>query len=360
MNKFKKIYKYLFWVTVPSILIAIIYIISVLVYAKIYEFKPLPVEVLSNIRGCITSDTLSIDDDYTLLSWNIGYGCMGAQSDFFYDGGSMMRPTEQYYNNCFDSIKSEIKAIDADFLFLQEVDLYARRSYYNNQIESIGKYMSDYNGYFANNYNVKFIPLPIFNPTGVVQAGLLSMSKFSAINAERIDLETSFPFPENLFILKRCMLICRFTISNGRELVLINIHNSAFDEGGKVRDKESRLVSSFAMNEYEKGNYVVIGGDWNMNPSNYNAFNISNGDNAVFDVTISDSIYLNNDWDVIFDKGIPTNRSAYAAYQHGITPTTTYDFFITSPNIEILKENTIDRRFVFSDHNMVIIKFRLI
>lgn len=361
MKRLKNTFKYIIW-TVSSVAgLILIYVIFVLTYAKMYEFKPLASEQLTAIQlGATKGDTLQLDEDYSLISWNIGYGGMGANNDFFYDGGSMMRPDRKYYTTCFDSILGCLKEHSADFIFLQEVDSLARRSYGQNQIKLIGEALPHYNEYFAKNYSVKYVPLPILNPTGEVNAGIVTLARFKPLSATRIDLQTNFDFPTNLFILKRCILVCRFIVANGKELIMINTHNSAFDEGGAVRKKESEIISTLAIEEYSKGNYVIIGGDWNMNPSRYNAFNISNGDNAVFDIPMNDSIYLNANWKVSFDKKIPTNRSAKHKYIYGETETTTYDFFIISPNIETSYEKTIDGKFKFSDHNMITIKFKLI
>ncbi|HPG73322.1 MAG TPA: hypothetical protein PLM49_03460, partial [Bacteroidales bacterium] len=46
-------------------------------------------------------DTLPADNKvYQLMSWNIGYCGLDRDMDFFYDGGSMLRPEkEQVYDN---------------------------------------------------------------------------------------------------------------------------------------------------------------------------------------------------------------------------------------------------------------------
>ena len=51
-----------------------------------------------------------------------------------------------------------------------------------------------------------------------------------------------------------------------KELIVINIHNSAYDKSGIKKNKEKQHILNFAEREFEKGNYVVIGGDWNRSP----------------------------------------------------------------------------------------------
>ncbi|MBE0649927.1 MAG: hypothetical protein IH595_03700, partial [Bacteroidales bacterium] len=57
------------------------------------EFKPGPQEALiprGNPKGKIVQDSI-----ISILSWNIGYAGMGAETDFFYDGGKMVRPSRE-------------------------------------------------------------------------------------------------------------------------------------------------------------------------------------------------------------------------------------------------------------------------
>ena len=75
-------------------------------------------------------------------------------------------------------------------------------------------------------------------------------------------------------MLDRCFVVSRFNLSNGKDLVLMNTHNSAYDAGGKLRDAEMPIIRDLMIEEYEKGNYVVAGGDWNQNPPGYD-FNLS-------------------------------------------------------------------------------------
>ena len=46
-------------------------------------------------------------------------------------------------------------------------------------------------------------------------------------------------------------------------MVLVNSHMSAYDEGGVIRSQQLEMLTSFMAEEYKKGNWVIIGGDFN-------------------------------------------------------------------------------------------------
>ena len=82
--------------------------------------------------------------------------------------------------------------------------------------------------------------------------------------AQRQSLPVPFKWPIRVANLKRCLLVERFTVADsGRELVLINLHLEAYDDGeGKAA--QTKMLREFLQAEYEKGNYVIAGGDFNQ------------------------------------------------------------------------------------------------
>ena len=59
------------------------------------------------------------------------------------------------------------------------------------------------------------------------------------------------------------MIVNRVKTTNNKELVLINLHMSAYDKGGEFRQKQLNMLEEVLQDEYKKGNYVIAGGDWN-------------------------------------------------------------------------------------------------
>ena len=90
-------------------------------------------------------------------------------------------------------------------------------------------------------------------------------------------------------MLDRCFVVSRFQLENGKELVLLNTHNSAYDAGGKMRDEEMPVIRDLMLKEFEKGNYVVAGGDWNQNPPSYDISKMNAGNPAVYREKLKDT-----------------------------------------------------------------------
>ena len=81
--------------------------------------------------------------EFSILSWNIGYGALGDDADFFLDGGKEVRASskERVHENLQNIIK-KIKALNSDIAMLQEVDVNSKRSYGINQSRIISNNMN--------------------------------------------------------------------------------------------------------------------------------------------------------------------------------------------------------------------------
>jgi len=206
---------------------------------------------------------------------------------------------------------------------------------------------------FAINYQLNYVPVPVFHPMGKVIAGQLTFSRFRPEKTERYAYPSSYCWPKKLFMPDRCFILSRFNVSNGKQLVLINLHNSEFYNVVEMREKELGLLTSLILAEYTKGNYVIAGGDWNQNPVGYDSSAVANGFKAC---TINPGIakdILPKDWQIAYDPEFPTNRSVKTAYIKGQTPVTIIDFFMLSPNIELKTVSTLETGFSYSDHQPV-------
>jgi len=354
MGSIKLILKFLGLILISIVLLVIVF----LAYLTLTDYRPKPSEDIA-IQGK-SGYPADIRRQFTVLSWNIGYCAMGKEADFFYDGGKMTRPAFNYFQKYLNGVYNSVcKADTIDFLFLQEVDQDARRSYYINEIELLTKGLHDFNYSFALNYKVGFIPLPLHSPLAKVEAGLLNLMRFKPVSVKRIASPVNFSWPKNLFFLDRCMMVSRFPLSNKREMVLINLHNSAFSDGVVLRRHEMELIRSTVTEEYNKGNYVIAGGDWNSVPPGFVPAVFRSGEKAS-PVTeqISDD-FLPAAWQWVFDPAFPTNRDADSPYRKGLTGVHIYDFFLLSPNVQVDEIRTIPDGFTWSDHQPVYLRFSL-
>ncbi len=341
--------------------ILIIGFIGLLVYAKITDFKPEEKEIIAQSENPIVlKDSISI----SLLSWNIGYAGLDKDMDFFKDGGTkVITPKDNYLENIAGIGDFLLKNDTVDFIMIQEIDRDSKRSYRDDQFEKIAGLLSGHNPFFAKNYDVFFVPAPPSKPMGKVVSGIATYSKYTPVSSIRYSLPGDMGFPTQLFYLDRCFMVNRFRIENGRELVLINTHNEAFDEGGDIRHAQMESIKKFVLNEYNSGNYVITGGDWNQYPPEFKPAFLTDkaftGKIGNFNLTGIESDYMPGEWKWIYDPATPSVRTLDAAYIPSTTPASICDIFLISPNIEYVSVKCHHLGFTNSDHNPVIMKVKL-
>jgi endonuclease/exonuclease/phosphatase family metal-dependent hydrolase len=323
------------------ILIPALWVGGNLLYGTLTDFQP-PVEEAVLIDAVRAQRPDSI---ITLLNWNIGYCGLGEESDFFYDGGSTVRMDQSFVQKNLNGVINTLKYYEeVDIILLQEVDTFSKRSWKLNEYKDIAQILQGHNASFCLNYNVNFVPIPFLDPMGKVMGGLATYNRFTVTNATRHQFPSSFAWPNSIYFLDRCFMVQRMPY-NDVELVVINTHNSAYDDDGTLKKAELAHLKEFLSAEEKKGNYVIVGGDWNQHAP-------GSGDNEV------PSDYLAG-WQWVYDTSFPTNRDLKAAYVKGETMTQVIDFFLCSPNISVEEVKVINQDFKFSDHQPVYLRVKL-
>ncbi len=337
---------------------ALLFFGGLILYGTVTDYKPAAgasEEAIISGRGTAIGNTDSV---FNLLNWNIGYGGLGRESDFFYDGGKTVRTSRELWDKNFSGILSTVLNNDSiQFYLFQEIDQNSKRSYFINQYDSIFHSLTHYTSSFALNYNVRHVPLPITNPLGRVTSGVATFSRYLPVESMRYQYPGKFPWPTRIFFLDRCILLNRYAMRDGKQLIVINTHNSAYDETGIVKQQEMDFLKQIIGAEYEKGNYVIVGGDFNQCPAGFNpqTFGSSAPDNYI--PPAIDADYMPG-WQWAYDPKIPTNR-------HLVTPLdahtfkTIIDCYLLSPNLEIISVHTIDQGFEYSDHQPVVLQVKL-
>ena len=345
--------------------IALIILFAVVVFGlflswiTIVEYSPEKVEVLDK------TDDLPVQpvklDTLNLMSWNIGYGGLGSEMDFFYDNGTHVRSTKNMVREHVDNINKFVGDHDSiDFWFIQEIDINSKRSWEINEVDEMTKILAqNYHAVFAKNFDVPFIPVPVYDPLGHAKSGILSASKYPFAEAVRYAYPLIAPWPQRLFLLHRGYILLRFPLESGKDLVVINTHNTAYIYDSVLRMKEFNVLKDKMIEEYSKGNFVITGGDWNQNPPDFTPEGDFNGNKFVkAPLQLPNNIFP-KEWTIAYDDKAPTNRQNYKPFVKGENGTTVIDFFILSPNVELLKVKNIDLGFRDSDHNPVYAKVKL-
>ncbi len=351
MSKFVKVF-------VVALLVIILIPFVFLAYIHFNDFKP---EELSSLELSVKTDRLiETQNKFSLISWNIGYCGLGKEMDFFYDGGTRVRAdkklTQKYINQNLNFICSNDSV---DFWFFQEVDQDSKRTYSINQVEKIQQKLQNYNSVYVLNYDVSFVPMPLTNPLGKIKAGMMTLSKFLSVEQSRYAYPNIAAWPEKLFLLDRCLILTRYTLPSGKDLVLINTHNSYFVDEDSLRMIELNVMKKVMTAEYAKGNYVVAGGDWNKYPPGFLAKPTIEINLLQENVKELKADFLPPDWQYIYDADVFSNRDLLAPLNVQ-TKFAVIDFFVLSPNIKADTVKCIDLGFKNSDHNPVKLEFHLV
>ncbi len=345
-----KILKYILWI----LMVPVGLFLLLLIFGTLLDYRPDNKITLTEQQD----GPLLKDSTFNLMIWNIGYCGLGDNMDFFYDGGKGVRSTRERVEENRDAVLQYTGSLDSmDFFLFQEVDLDSRRSYGINQLNALRELLPGFAHSVGLNYKVFFVPLPPRNPYGKVKSGIATLSRFQPLKSVRHSFPGNYSWPMGPFMLDRCFLVDRFSLPGGREFLVVNTHNSAYDDGSLKRE-QMEFMHAFLMDEYAKGNYIVVGGDWNQTPYGFHpAF-----EQNIFDtvqVTYIEKDYLPGDWTWLYDPGIPTNRRIDIPYDPAVSRTTVIDYYLLSPNLEALDVRGVYLNFRNSDHQPVLARIRL-
>ncbi len=330
------------------------------------EYRPADAEELE-IGGAAVR-TLCAGENVRVLSWNVGYGALGDNADFFMDGGTMVTTADEA--RVLDNVGAMIDAIaqlDPDIVLLQETDRSSSRSHRIDETELFAASRGDTVHTFANNFKAAFVPYPL-PPIGKVDSGLLTLSAYPIREATRVSLPCPFSWPVRTVNLKRCLSVSRIPVEDsGSELVLVNLHLEAYDDGaGKAA--QLRMLNEVLTREVEAGNYVVAGGDFNHTRADViERWPLQEGvwaPGVISDDELSDGLLM------LMDAAVPTCRSLDRPYE-GINEGEGHDYvgdgfqyyvidgFIVSSNVEVRTLRTVDLSFAATDHNPVLLELVL-
>ena len=343
-----------------TILIIALLFVGLLAFSTFSDFQPEPESVISQeIEG--VSSLNSIPDTLSLMIWNIGYCGLGAEMDFFNDGGKSVRASDSLTAKYLKAVSLFMGSMkdSVDVMMIQEVDRNSKRSYFTDQIPIIANELPGYSWSFGLNYDVKYVPVPFgipYTPYGKTYGGLVSYSKIKPSSSSRVQYPGGFDWPTKLYMLDRCALEMRYPLANGKELILVNTHNTAYDETGEIKKIEMAFIKKRYEAEVVKGNKVIIGGDWNQVPPGFDAKHFSKSIDPGYTPQSIAREMLPANFTISFDSTIATNRSNAKAYNPESTYTTLIDYFVSSPGIEVLSVRGMDMQFRYSDHQPVLMK----
>ncbi|MGM9614368.1 MAG: endonuclease/exonuclease/phosphatase family protein [Oscillospiraceae bacterium] len=340
------------------LLILVLAVVWLIGWLTLGEYKPAERETLA-LEGA-ASKYLCAGDTVKVMTWNIGYAALGDDADFFMDGGShVFTADEERVQENLQAVIGEIYAVYPDVIFLQEVDRDSSRSHHIDEALQIMEACTLCRSSFAYNYRVMFVPYPL-PPLGKVNSGIMTLTAYPISSAERIQLPVPFSWPVRTANLKRCAMVDRIPIyGSDKELVLVNLHLEAYDDGdGRIAQTE--MLREILEAEAAAGNYVIAGGDFNQSLSP--AADLYPHKEGTWNPPVIDAAGFGSGWQFAVDAGTPTCRLLDEPYAGADQETFAYyviDGFIVSKGLEIVSVNTQDLDFENSDHNPVVMQVRI-
>lgn len=349
-----------------ALLLAILIVLSYLLYV-VCDYRrikdALPLEISNNV-----SQTVAADGSYTIMTYNVGFGAYSPEYTFFMDTGFMKdgAKTQGRYGKAISKADVDkniggaagiVKSHSPDFAIIQEIDHDSTRSYGVDERIPFAS-LEGYASLYAINYHSSYLLYPLHDPHGKNNAGIMTLSKY------RIQDSTRYAFPiaggfSKFTDLDRCFSVTHIPVEGNKTLSVISLHMSAYDKGGVIRKKQAELLKSVLASEYEKGYYVIAGGDFNQDLL---------GDLEKFPseqkipewVNTYDENDVPEHFSIAADHAsqIGSCRGADIVWERGKNYTCVIDGFIVSDNVTVEKTEIVDTDFAFSDHNPVEMTFR--
>lgn len=324
-------------------------------YERIEDKLPLEKETIGSV-----DDKIYLGQEYSIMTYNFGFGAYEPEFSFFMDGGeSSWAKSEEGLKANVASCGEFIASQNPDFLIMQEVDTNGTRTYHVNEFEMLQDSIGDGDYIFCMNYHSAFLMYPILEPHGANESGLVTYSNVSIDSS----LRRSFPVStsvKKILDLDRCYSITKIPVENGKMLCIYDVHLSAYGTDDSVRAGQLGMLFEDMTNDYNAGNYVICGGDFNHNlrddgstdtPDWAQPFpkdELPAGFNMAFE--IFDDADIANDTCRNSDKPWTGEGSCF---------TVMVDGFIVSDNVEVVKYENIEVDFKYSDHDPVKMSFVL-
>lgn len=218
---------------------------------------------LYQASGADASPPATLDRPLRVMDWNIKFG--GGRIDFFFDcfGDRVLMDRSEVVAN-LEGLAAEIREVDPDVLFLQEVDVNSKRSAFVDQVAWLLDHTELRYGAYASQWRADYVPSDGLGP---MDDGVAILSRWPLHEATRLalPLRTDQDSLTRYFYLRRAILRARVELPGGRDLWLLNVHTDAYGEDGTKRRHIERFTEELDALD-DAGELVIGGGDLNTLP----------------------------------------------------------------------------------------------
>ena len=215
---------------------------------------------------------------------------------------------------------------------------------------------------FCQNYDSPYLFYPLTRPHGASRSGLMTLSSAGITAASRVELPVEGGFMK-LLDLDRCYSVSRIPAEDSKELILYNLHLSAYTSDGTIATEQLKLLLADMQAEYDAGNWCVAGGDFNKDLLGDSAAWFGEADQSYsWAQPIPEGTFDDVDVTLVtpLDENapVPSCRNADGPYHQG-QYVLTVDGFLITPNVTVERAVVLDTGFAYSDHNPVTMTFTL-
>ena len=212
----------------------------------------------------------------------------------------------------------------------------------------------------AQNYDSPFLMYPLRHPHGASVSGLMTLSSLTVDSARRVELPIENSLMK-LVNLDRCYSVHRIPVADGGELVLYNLHLSAYTSDGTIAMEQLKLLLDDMQREYAAGNWCVAGGDFNKDLLGDSAAYFGEANQEYTSAHSGGHLqrvqYLPGG-PLNPQNPVPSCRNADGPYHQG-QYVLTVDGFLVSDNVTVTDSGVVNLAFAYSDHNPVEMRFVL-
>ena len=155
------------------ILILVIYLLYLVIsYHRIEDNLALQVET-SDEGGQQETKKLTTGEQYSALTYNIGFGAYTPDFSFFMDGGkSSWAKSKDCVLDTVQGAGDLAASLNPDFAMIEEIDLDSTRSYHVNEYDILRNCFPNDYYVFAQNYDSAFLFYPFTQPHGSSKSGI--------------------------------------------------------------------------------------------------------------------------------------------------------------------------------------------
>ena len=293
-------------------------------------------------------------DTITVLTWNLGFAGLGAESDFVADGGDRYRaPSRAIVRKNLAGIREVLAAQSPQLTLVQEVTRRSPLNFNEPMLDALHGTLADGPCVYLADARTRCIPSPL-----ALDHGLATFSTFALADWRSVALPLEPVWHLGLLRKHYQMLVAEIASTDpGRNWIIINIHLAAFDEGATVRRRQLAAVFDYATSRHGEGHLVVIGGDWNLAFADLGRPHTTKAEHRQWIHPFPHDA-LPDGWRTHYDDAAASVRTLQRPYVAGDNYVTVVDGFAVSPNVEAVAVTTHDLDFAFSDHHPISITVR--